>query len=118
MQFLNFSNDLLRIPLRQPSSSPEPCWINEWLDGLDTFALYGFLATRNPALLLEVGSGYSTKLARRAIRDGNAPVLGGDELLPRQRGHNLEDTLVGDAMGPQLFGDHPLAARVGAHPPG
>lgn len=68
-QFLNFSNKLLRIPLRQPSSSPEPCWINEWLDGLDTFALYGFLATRNPALLLEVGSGYSTKLARRAIRD-------------------------------------------------
>ena len=68
-QFLNFSNDLLRIPLCQPTSSTEPCWINEWLDGLDTFTLYGFLATRNPALLLEVGSGYSTKLARRAIRD-------------------------------------------------
>jgi len=69
-QFLNFSNELLRIPQRQPSSSTEPCWVNEWLDGLDTFTLYGFLATRNPGLLLEVGSGYSTKLARRAIRDG------------------------------------------------
>lgn len=68
-QFLDFSHDMLRLPLRQPSSSPEPGWINEWLDGLDTFALYGFLATRNPALLLEIGSGNSTKLARRAIRD-------------------------------------------------
>lgn len=67
-QFLTFSDDMLRIPLRQPNSSPEPCWINEWLDGLDTFALYGFLATRNPALLLEVGSGFSTKLARRVVR--------------------------------------------------
>ena len=69
VQFSSFSDDLLRIPSRQQKSSPEPCWINEWLDGLDTFALYGFMATRNAALLMEVGSGYSTKLARRAIRD-------------------------------------------------
>jgi hypothetical protein len=66
-QFLGLSDDLLRIPLRQQKSSPEPCWINEWQEGLDTFALYGFVATRNPALLLEVGSGYSTKVARRAV---------------------------------------------------
>ena len=73
-QFLKVSDDLLRIPLaqpplNQPRSSQEPCWINEWLEGLDTFTLYGFLATRNPVLVLEVGSGFSTKLARRAIRD-------------------------------------------------
>jgi hypothetical protein len=36
---------------------------------LDTFALYGFVTDRKAALLLEVGSGYSTKVARRAIRD-------------------------------------------------
>src|SRR5271165_6398756 len=57
-QFLSLSDDLLRIPPRQQKSSPEPCWINEWLDGLDTFALYGFMATRNAALRMEVGSGY------------------------------------------------------------
>jgi hypothetical protein len=68
-QFLSLSDELLRIPLREPATSTEPCWINEWLDGLDTLALYGFVATRNAALLLEVGSGYSTKIARRAIRD-------------------------------------------------
>lgn len=69
-RFMSFSNDLLRIPSRQQASSPsEPCWINEWLEGLDTVALYGFVALRNPALVLEVGSGFSTKLVRRAIRD-------------------------------------------------
>ncbi len=70
-QFLSLSEALLQIPLRVPKASPQPCWINDWLDGLDTFALYGFVATRNPALYLEVGSGYSTKVVRRAIHDGN-----------------------------------------------
>jgi hypothetical protein len=68
-QFLGLSEDLLRISLREPEASPEPSWLHDWLDGLDTFALYGFVATRNPALYLEVGSGYSTKVVRRAIRD-------------------------------------------------
>jgi hypothetical protein len=68
-QFLSLSETLLQIPLRAAKASPEPCWMNDWLDGLDTFALYGFAATRNPALYLEVGSGYSTKVVRRAIKD-------------------------------------------------
>jgi hypothetical protein len=68
-QFLGLSEDLLRISLREPEESPEPSWLHDWLDGLDTFALYGFVATRNPTLYLEVGSGYSTKVVRRAIRD-------------------------------------------------
>lgn len=67
--FLAFSEQLLNIPLRQDSDSTQPCWLNKWLEGLDTIALYGFVATRRPALYLEVGSGYSTKIVRRAIRD-------------------------------------------------
>jgi hypothetical protein len=70
-QFLCFSGDLFRISLREPKESPEPCWLHDWLDGLDTFALYGFVASGDRALYLEVGSGYSTKVARRAIRDHN-----------------------------------------------
>lgn len=66
---LRFSGDLLRIAPREPKTSAEPCWINEWLEGLDTFALYGMVASRDAATLLEVGSGYSTKVSRRAIRD-------------------------------------------------
>jgi Methyltransferase domain len=67
--FLDLSDCLLRIPLRQPKQSLEPSWVHDWLDGLDTFALYGFTATRKAALYLEVGSGYSTKVVRRAIKD-------------------------------------------------
>src|SRR4029077_2329278 len=68
-QFLGFSDSLLRISPREPRESPEPSWLHDWLDGLDTFALYGFVASENPALYLEVGSGYSTKVVRRAIKD-------------------------------------------------
>jgi hypothetical protein len=73
-QFLSFSDDLFRISLREPKESPDPSWLHDWLDGLDTFALYGFVATGAPALYLEVGSGYSTKVVRRAVRDHNLPT--------------------------------------------
>jgi hypothetical protein len=43
--------------------------VNGWLPGLDSAALYTFLARTDPALYLEVGSGNSTKFARRAIED-------------------------------------------------
>jgi hypothetical protein len=69
VKFLGFSEHLLRLPLHPRKASCEPCWINEWMDGLDTFGLYGFVASRDPGLFLEVGSGFSTRLVRRAIRD-------------------------------------------------
>ena len=68
-QFLSLSPGLLRISLREAKASAEPSWLHDWLDGLDTFALYGFVATRKAETYLEIGSGYSTKLARRAIKD-------------------------------------------------
>lgn len=52
----------------------EPCWRNEWLIGLDTVSLYGFLRNRKPGRYVEVGSGQSTKVVRRAIRDGDLPT--------------------------------------------
>lgn len=68
-QFLPFRERLLAISLRQPKDSINPCWINDWLDGLDTFALYGFVASRNAERYIEIGSGFSTKVVRRAIKD-------------------------------------------------
>ena len=69
--FLPFTANFSRIPARPPASHPpgEPYWINDWLPALDSVALYGLLALNNPAQYLEVGSGNSTKFARRAIRD-------------------------------------------------
>ncbi|HTD21462.1 MAG TPA: class I SAM-dependent methyltransferase [Terriglobales bacterium] len=68
-EFRSLDSHLLQIPLNEPKESTEPCWINKWLDGLDTLALYGFVALRKPGQYLEIGSGYSTKVVRRAIRD-------------------------------------------------
>jgi hypothetical protein len=66
--FLDHSSELKEIPLRSNASSLEPCWLNEWFSGIDLVALYGFMAKTNPHRLIEVGSGQSTKIARRAIR--------------------------------------------------
>ncbi len=59
------------IPLRtrDGDESSEPHWLNGWFPGLDALALYTVIAKTNPARYLEVGSGNSTKFARRAIVD-------------------------------------------------
>lgn len=57
------------IALDAPEDSPEPRWNNPWFTGFDAVALYGLLAAANPRLVVEVGSGNSTKFARRAVRD-------------------------------------------------
>lgn len=51
------------------AGSMEPAWINGFLPGLDSAALYAMLALNPPETYLEVGSGNSTRFARRAIRD-------------------------------------------------
>ena len=61
--------DLLRINKTEAEDGQEPYWNNPWFSSLDAVALYGYLATRKPRLYLEIGSGNSTKFARRAIRD-------------------------------------------------
>jgi len=69
--FLQFADAFGRIPARAPAAQPstDPCWINGWLPALDSIALYSLLALHNPQQYVEVGSGNSTKFARRAIRD-------------------------------------------------
>jgi hypothetical protein len=62
---------LLDLPVREAGAGPgEPAWVNRWLPGLDTAALYAFTRGRSPARIVEVGSGASTRVVARAIRDG------------------------------------------------
>jgi hypothetical protein len=61
-------DELRTIPVHADDER-EPRWINGYLPGLDTAALYSFVADRNPAMYLEVGSGNSTRVVRRAITD-------------------------------------------------
>lgn len=66
--FLLYEAELASIP-HEPRDDRSPFWNNGWLPPLDAVALYGLLAQRKPRLYLEVGSGHSTKFARRAIED-------------------------------------------------
>lgn len=60
---------LRAIPLDQPEDAGAPYWINGWLPGLDGVSIYSFIIDRKPKIYFEVGSGNSTKFARRAISD-------------------------------------------------
>lgn len=69
-QFEMFSDTLQKIPDDGPYENPSPCWNNKnWLPEADALAIYGLLSVKNPETYLEVGSGNSTKFARRAISD-------------------------------------------------
>jgi hypothetical protein len=65
---------LARIPTHVEEGSSEPSWSNAWLPGLDAATLYTFATRRSPATYFEIGSGQSTKVVRRAIRDQGLPT--------------------------------------------
>ncbi len=67
-KFLEFKPWLLKIPA-QSADSVEPAWVNKWLSPLDITSLYCLIALNHPQHYLEVGSGVSTSVARRAVRD-------------------------------------------------
>jgi hypothetical protein len=66
---LRFKEDFHKIPLVESESSLGPFWLNEWLPSLDAMSLYAFLCLYEPKTYLEVGSGNSTKFARKAINN-------------------------------------------------
>jgi hypothetical protein len=55
------------IPIGGDPSSPEPFWLNPWFPPLDAMALSGMLKRHDPVRFMEIGSGVSTKYARRAV---------------------------------------------------
>ena len=66
-RFLSFKDDFLDIALETPPESPEPSWFNYWLGALDSVTLFSLLCLHNPRRYFEIGSGWSTKFARKAI---------------------------------------------------
>lgn len=67
--FICHSKALSMIARNLSPSEIEPTFQNNWFSGLDAIALYSILASNNPRTIFEIGSGYSTKFARRAIHD-------------------------------------------------
>jgi hypothetical protein len=57
------------IPVTEPENNTVPYWENGWFPALDAASLYGLISIEKPARYIEIGSGNSTKFARRAISD-------------------------------------------------
>lgn len=69
-ELLNLSTCFARIPkVPDPSDEVTPYWENAYFSGLDAMCLYGILTLRRPKRYVEIGSGNSTKFARRAVVD-------------------------------------------------
>ena len=89
---LRYTDRLASIPLRPSPDGVEPGWVNGFLPGLDAASLYGLLALHAPRRYVEVGSGNSTKFARRSIRDhGLATEIISIDPHPRAAIANLTD---------------------------
>ena len=67
-----YQQKLKNIPIKASPDDPvTPGWVNGWMPGMDSLALYGFVSQTNPEIYFEIGSGNSTKFVHRAIKDNN-----------------------------------------------
>jgi hypothetical protein len=69
-QFLAYEREFAAISGDAPDAEPgDPYWRNGWLPSIDAMALYSFVAEGRAQRYVEIGSGNSTRFARRAIRE-------------------------------------------------
>jgi len=94
------------IPETESPASPRPRWKNDYLPPLDAMSLYTAIAKRKPATFLEIGSGNSTKFARRAITDHALPtqIISLDP-LPRAEVDSLCDRVIRQPLEAEALED-------------
>jgi hypothetical protein len=84
----------LRTIPQTSGTNGAPAWRNDFFGGLDAVALYHFLVDRRPARYVEVGSGHSTRFARRAISDaGSSTTITSVDPAPRAEIEGLCDSV-------------------------
>jgi hypothetical protein len=94
--FLDFA-DLVSAIARESEASDaaEPTFRNTYFSGLDAIAYYAIVAKEKPKTIFEIGSGYSTKFARRAIRDhGLATRIVTCDPQPRTEIDSISDEII------------------------
>ena len=73
----------------------EPAWNNGFFPGLDVVTLYTLLNTYKPARYIEIGSGNSTKVARKSIRDNKLSTkITSIDPFPRATIDHLADEVI------------------------
>jgi hypothetical protein len=64
-----YRGSFMDIPFMKPLDPAAPFWRNGWFPPLDAMALYTLISDRKPGIYLEIGSGNSTKFAKKAMVD-------------------------------------------------
>ncbi|MDZ4750022.1 MAG: class I SAM-dependent methyltransferase [Flavobacteriales bacterium] len=77
----------------------EPRWNNGYLPGLDIIGIYGMIAEMQPSMFLEIGSGNSTMVARKCIREqGLRTQIVSVDPYPRAAIDHLSDQVIRSAV--------------------
>lgn len=94
--FLNYTSQIQSIKkLNETSYENQPCWNNGYLPGLDIIALYGMLGYFKPNNYIEIGSGNSTKVARKAITEQNLSTkITSIDPFPRTNINQIADKII------------------------
>jgi hypothetical protein len=70
--FLNYSENIQTIKnITDEKDENNPTWNNGFLPGLDIVGIYGMIAKYKPNKYIEIGSGNSTKVSRKAIKEND-----------------------------------------------
>jgi hypothetical protein len=80
---------------RQETDENNPSWNNGFLPGLDIIGIYGIIAKYKPSKYIEIGSGNSTKVARKSIKENhlNTEIISIDP-FPRANIDHLADSVL------------------------
>ncbi len=94
--FMLLKNNIQQIKRKadEPNEN-EPSWNNDFLPGLDIIGIYGMMHEFKPKRYIEVGSGNSTKVARKATRDfGLSTEITSIDPYPRASIDHLADKVM------------------------
>lgn len=94
--FLDYKDQIQAIrTLSAEKDENQPAWNNGFLPGLDIVGIYGMIATKQPKKYIEIGSGNSTKVARKAIKDhGLSTEITSIDPYPRANIDHLSDKVI------------------------
>lgn len=99
-----FAAELLRINGQPP---PAPRWTQDWFPRLDAAAAYAVVRRTQPARIVEVGAGHSTRFLARAVADGKlATSIMAIDPAPRARLDGLDVRLIKKTV--EQAGDEPF----------
>ncbi len=94
--YLKYADNIQMIKdSKEERNENNPSWNNGYLPGLDIVGLYGIIANYKPQKYIEIGSGNSTKVARKAIVENNLKTeITSIDPFPRANIDHLADSVI------------------------